>query len=130
MLLIPPSNGITMCTGSLGAGSFNNCPLIAKTLAHRINFTHLRNVKRDETGNFHEDFVFNGDVDLYEVMKTLVLEEEKRKKEGRKDWQIPMRPDHGNLMLGDIGRQILSRLFALWTYERIGRIERVGSRHT
>lgn len=100
-----PANGITLCTGSLGAGSFNNCPLIAKTLAHRINFTHLRNVKRDETGNFHEDFVFNGDVDLYEVMKTLVLEEEKRKKEGRKDWQIPMRPDHGNLMLGDIGRK-------------------------
>jgi mannonate dehydratase len=100
-----PANGITLCTGSLGAGSFNDCPLIAKTLAHRINFTHLRNVLRDDEGNFQENYVFNGDVDLYEVMKVLILEEEKRKKEGRKDSQIPMRPDHGNLMLGDIGRK-------------------------
>ena len=100
-----PSNGLTLCTGSLGAGAFNNLPAIAKTFAHRINFTHLRNVHRDEIGNFNEEYVFNGDIDLYAVMKELVNEEEKRKAEGRSDWQIPMRPDHGNLMLGDIGRQ-------------------------
>jgi mannonate dehydratase len=100
-----PSNGLTLCTGSLGAGSFNDCTIIAKTLAHRINFAHLRNVHRDLLGNFNETFVFEGDVDLVEVMKILVFEEEKRKEEGRGDWQIPVRPDHGNLMLGDIGRQ-------------------------
>jgi mannonate dehydratase len=100
-----PANGITLCTGSLGAGSFNNCPLIAKELAHRINFTHLRNVVRDEKGDFREDYVFAGDIDITEVMKVLILEEEKRKKDGRKDWQIPLRPDHGNQMLGDIGRK-------------------------
>lgn len=100
-----PANGITLCTGSLGAGCFNDCPLIAQTFAHRINFTHLRNVKRDDEGNFNEDYVFEGDVDIYKVMKILVLEEEKRKKEGRADWQIPLRPDHGNLMLGDTVRK-------------------------
>jgi len=100
-----PSNGITLCTGSLGAGSFNDCTLIAKTFARRINFTHLRNVQRDDNGNFNETYVFEGDVDIYNVMRELVLEEEKRKMEGRSDWQIPMRPDHGNLMLGDIGRE-------------------------
>jgi mannonate dehydratase len=100
-----PSNGLTLCTGSLGAGSFNDLPKIAQSFANRINFTHLRNVHRDADGNFNEDFVFEGDIDLYEVMKVLVLEEEKRKNEGRADWQIPLRPDHGNLMLGDIGRK-------------------------
>jgi mannonate dehydratase len=100
-----PANGLTLCTGSLGAGAFNDLPAIAHRFAHRINFTHLRNVKRDETGNFNEDYVFEGDVDLYAVIKELVLEEVRRMAEGREDWQIPMRPDHGNLMLGDIGRK-------------------------
>ena len=99
-----PNNGITLCTGSLGAGSFNDLCNIAGKFAHRINFAHLRNVNRDEKGNFNENYVFGGDIDLFEVMKTLVIEEEKRKKDGRKDWQIPLRPDHGNKMLEDINR--------------------------
>jgi mannonate dehydratase len=99
-----PSNGITLCTGSLGAGGFNNLPEIASKLGHRVNFLHPRNVKRDMQGNFSEDYVFGGDIDLFEVMKTIILEEERRKKEGRKDWQIPLRPDHGNKMLGDLNR--------------------------
>lgn len=100
-----PMNGITLCTGSLGAGFNNDLPEIAKMFANRINFAHLRNVKRDAEGNFNEDYVFNGDIDISEVMKILVLEEEKRKKEGRKDWQIPLRPDHGNKILGDLNRK-------------------------
>jgi mannonate dehydratase len=42
---------------------------------------------------------------MYEVMRALVKEEVARKKQGRPDWQIPMRPDHGNQMLGDIGKE-------------------------
>jgi mannonate dehydratase len=99
-----PENGITLCSGSLGAGAFNNVPEITKLFGNRINFAHLRNVKRDESGFFSEDYVFEGDVDVVEIMKTLILEEERRRKEGRKDWQIPLRPDHGNKMLGDIGK--------------------------
>ena len=98
------SNGLTLCTGSLGAGHFNNLSEMAKELAPRINFAHLRNVKRDTDYNFREDYLFEGDVDIYEVLKTIVEEEERRKKEGRKDFSIPVRPDHGNQMLGDIGK--------------------------
>jgi mannonate dehydratase len=98
------SNGITLCTGSLGAGYYNDITEIANLFANRINFAHLRNVKRDAEGNFNEDYVFGGDIDIAEIMKILILEEEKRKKEGRMDWQIPLRPDHGNKLLGDKNR--------------------------
>ncbi|MBN1950458.1 MAG: mannonate dehydratase [Bacteroidales bacterium] len=99
-----PVNGITLCTGSLGAGYFNQVDEMAQKFAHRINFAHIRNVKRDEYLNFNEDYLFNGDVNVFRVMKALVLEEQKRIREGRPDWQIPMRPDHGNQMLGDLGK--------------------------
>lgn len=99
-----PSNGLTLCTGSFGAGYFNDLPAMTKQLAGRINFVHLRNVTRDEDLNFYEDYLFDGDIDMYKVVKELVLEEEKRKKAGRPDWQIPFRPDHGNQMFDDIGK--------------------------
>ncbi|MCX7986692.1 MAG: mannonate dehydratase [Bacteroidales bacterium] len=99
------NNGITLCTGSLGAGYHNNCATIAEELAPYVHFAHLRNVVRDAVGNFQEVSLFHGDVDIPAVMKILVLEEEKRKRQGRTDWQIPLRPDHGNLMLDDIGRK-------------------------
>ncbi len=98
------SNGVTLCTGSWGAGYFNDLSVMAKELAPRINFAHLRNVKRDTDYNFKEDYLFNGDVDIYEVLKTIIIEEERRKSEGRTDSAIPVRPDHGNQMLGDIGQ--------------------------
>lgn len=100
-----PSNGITLCTGSLGAGYFNDLPRMAQKFAQRINFTHLRNVLRDESLNFNESYLLEGDIDIYEVMKTIIIEENRRKKEGLVDWEIPMRPDHGNQMLDDIGKE-------------------------
>lgn len=99
-----PSNGITLCTGSLGAGYFNDLPRIANKFAKRINFAHLRNVSRDEGLNFNESYLFEGDVDIYEVMKAILIEESRRLSENISDWQIPMRPDHGNQMLDDIGK--------------------------
>jgi mannonate dehydratase len=98
------SNGVTLCTGSWGAGYFNDLSVMAKELAPRINFAHLRNVKRDTDYNFSEDYLFDGDVDIYAVLKAIVEEEESRKQQGRKDFSIPVRPDHGNQMLGDIGQ--------------------------
>lgn len=98
------ANGVTLCTGSWGAGYFNDLSVMAKELASRINFAHLRNVKRDTDYNFNEDYFFNGDVDIYQVLKIIIEEEERRKSEGRKDFTIPVRPDHGNQMLGDIGQ--------------------------
>lgn len=99
------SNGITLCTGSFGAGHFNDLPEMTKVLAPRINFVHLRNVSRDAEGNFFENYLFNGDIDIPAVMTALLIEEKKRKESGRKDWQIPMRPDHGNKMLDDLPKK-------------------------
>jgi len=99
------SNGLTICTGSYGAGIKNDLVEMAKKLAHRINFIHLRNVYRDEQGNFMEAGHLEGDIDMYGVMKALILEEKRRKAENRNDWQMPMRPDHGFLMLDDLIKQ-------------------------
>ena len=97
-----PSNGITLCTGSFGAGHFNNLVEMTKKLAYGINFIHLRNVCRDNNGNFYEDKHLQGDIDMYEVIKALILEQKHRLKTGRNDTRMPMRPDHGHLMLDDI----------------------------
>jgi mannonate dehydratase len=96
-----PSNGITFCTGSFGAGYKNDIVDMAKTFAHRINFVHLRNLTRDSEGNFMEAYHLDGDIDLYGVMKELLLEQQRRIHAGRKDTRLPMRPDHGHLMISE-----------------------------
>ena len=100
-----PSNGITFCTGSLGAGLNNDITQMAEELSQRINFVHLRNVIKYNDGDFYEENHLEGDVDIYSVIKTLLLEQKKRIKEGRKDSRMPMRPDHGHLMLPDQSRK-------------------------
>jgi mannonate dehydratase len=100
-----PSNGITLCTGSLGAGCFNNLPEIARQLAPNIHFTHLRNLTRDSYLNFQEDTFFEGDVDMIGVVKELVAEGFRREKETGESFQLPVRPDHGHQMLDDIGKE-------------------------
>jgi mannonate dehydratase len=99
-----PSNGITFCTGSLGAGYHNDLLDMVKSFAHRINFIHLRSVERDKDGNFIESYHLGGDVDLYSIMKELLIEQKRREALGRIDFKIPMRPDHGHLMLSEIGK--------------------------
>ena len=98
------SNGLTFCTGSLGAGYKNNLVEMAETFAHRVNFIHLRNLTRNEDGDFMESFHLEGDVDMYGVVKAFLVEQKRRKEEGRKDTRMPMRPDHGNLMIPDQNR--------------------------
>jgi mannonate dehydratase len=95
------SNGITFCTGSLGAGRDNNPVSMAERFANRISFIHLRNVTRNALGDFVEDNHLEGDVDMFGVMKVLVREQRRRINEGRPDNRMPMRPDHGHFMLAD-----------------------------
>ncbi len=100
-----PANGLTLCTGSLGAGYFNDVALLAQEFATRINFLHLRNVTRTSDGNFMENDHLAGDVDMFSVIKTMLLEQQRRINEGRKDTRLPMRPDHGRLMIPDMNRK-------------------------
>ena len=96
-----PSNGITFCTGSLGARGDNDLPGIVERLGANIHFLHLRNVQREPDGSFYEADHLNGSNDMYAVMKNIILEQKKRLDNGRDDIAIPMRPDHGHKILDD-----------------------------
>lgn len=114
-----PSNGLTFCTGSLGARGDNDLPGIVERLGQHFHFLHLRNVKREADGSFYEDNHLEGSTDMYAVMKNLVLEQKKRQEAGRTDIAIPMRPDHGHKLLDDFnydtfpGYSVIGRLKGL-----------------
>lgn len=91
-------NGICFCTGSLGAGMSNNLVEIFEAVKERVYFLHLRNVTKDEEGNFYEADHLGGDVNMYEVMKVVTSENAKRA------IPIPFRPDHGHQMLDDLAK--------------------------
>jgi len=99
-----PANGITLCTGSLGAGKGNDLPAIAVAFASRVNFAHLRNVTKEPDGSFFESEHLGGDVDMVSVVATLLKEQKRRRDLGDARWRIPFRPDHGHELLDDAKR--------------------------
>jgi len=103
-----PSNGMTLCSGSLGARPDNDLPGMMERFGPKVHFLHLRNVKRDNddiVGSFYEAEHLAGDTDMVALIAAIIREERRRKAEGRKDWVIPMRPDHGQDILDDLGRR-------------------------
>jgi mannonate dehydratase len=99
-----PANGLTLCSGSLGANPVNDVPAIAKRFADRIWFAHLRNVAKDPDGSFMEADHLGGDTDMVALVTVLLEEQKRRKDAGDVHWRIPMRPDHGHELLDDVGR--------------------------
>ncbi|MFC3570116.1 mannonate dehydratase [Paracoccus sp. TOH] len=102
-----PANGITLCSGSLGARPDNDLPGMMARLGDRVHFLHLRNVRRDGDalrGSFFEDEHLGGQTDMVALVAAVLREEARRRAAGRADRTIPMRPDHGQDILDDIGR--------------------------
>ena len=103
-----PANGATLCSGSLGVRPDNDLPGMMERLGNKVHFIHLRNVKRDEDvvqGSFHEAEHLGGDTDMVALIAAILREEARRKAAGREDHAIPMRPDHGQDILDDLGRR-------------------------
>ncbi|HVH03455.1 MAG TPA: mannonate dehydratase [Amaricoccus sp.] len=114
------ANGITLCSGSLGARPDNDLPAMMRRFGDRVHFLHLRNVKREGTeirGSFHEAEHLGGETDMVALIAAVVAEERRRRAAGRADASIPFRPDHGQDILDDLKRR------AQPGYPSIGRLK-------
>lgn len=105
------NNGATLCTGSLGVAEGFDPADFVKRLGDKIHFVHLRNTRRlapaaGHLSSFYESEHLDGDTDMVATIKALMGEEKRRKAEGRDDWEIPMRPDHGQAQLADLDRPL------------------------
>lgn len=104
-----PSNGFTFCAGSLSSGLHNDVPAMAQQFAKRTHFVHLRSTEVAPDGNFMESSHLEGRGHLVELVR--IFENEHP--------GLPMRVDHGKLMLDDVnqndnpGYSFLGRMYAL-----------------
>ncbi|ETX13713.1 mannonate dehydratase [Roseivivax halodurans JCM 10272] len=99
-----PANGVTLCSGSLGARADNDLPGMMERLGDRVHFLHLRNVTRDADTlpcSFYEDEHLGGGTDMVALIAATLREEARRRSAGRPDASIPFRPDHGQNLLDD-----------------------------
>ncbi len=95
-----PSNGLTFCSGSLGARADNDLNAIVNRFANRIYFFHLRNVRRLSEAcptSFFEDSHLDGSTDMVSLIRDILATHPT-------PVTVPMRPDHGQDILTDIGR--------------------------
>lgn len=97
-----PANGLCFCTGSFSARADNDLPTMVRDFAPRIHAAHLRSTQRLPDGSFYEADHLAGSVDMPAVVRNLLNEQDRRRAEGRTDWQLTLRPDHGHTMMDDL----------------------------
>ena len=103
-----PNNGFTFCAGSLSSGLHNDVLSMAQKFAKRTHFVHLRSTEVAENGDFMEASHLEGRGKLIELVR--IFEHENP--------DLPMRVDHGKLMLDDVsksynpGYSFLGRMYA------------------
>lgn len=122
-LVDSPANGVTFCTGSLGATLDNDLPAMAREIGARgrIHFAHCRNVKVTGDREFHESMHPSefGSVDMLEVLRAL----------RETGFGGPMRPDHGRMIWGETGKpgyglydRALGATYLLGLWEALSRV--------
>ncbi|SFL46843.1 D-mannonate dehydratase [Halanaerobium salsuginis] len=89
-------NGISLCSGSLGSNPENSVPDLIREFGDRIHFAHVRNLKFDGDGKFHETshLSSDGSLDLFEIMKAY----------HDVGFEGYVRPDHGRMIWGEKAR--------------------------
>lgn len=94
-LVDSPYNGLTFCTGSLGASASNDLPAMIREVGDRIYFAHLRNIRiRESWFNETSHLSSDGSLDMYEIVKAL-------QDVGFNGY---IRPDHGRMIWGEVAR--------------------------
>ncbi len=95
-LVDSPYNGLTLCSGSLGAAPSNDVPALIREFGDRIHFGHCRNIKITGQQSFEESShrSDDGSLDMYEIMKAY----------HDIGFTGPIRPDHGRMIWGEQGR--------------------------
>ncbi|HTV58251.1 MAG TPA: mannonate dehydratase [Verrucomicrobiae bacterium] len=100
------ANGLTFCIGSFGARADNDLLAMIREFAPRIHFAHLRQVTREPDGSFYEAEHLRGSSDMIGAVRALLEEESRRRRVGRADHEIPMRPDHGHMLADDVSKKV------------------------
>lgn len=116
-----PNNGITFCAGSLSSGLHNDVASMAERFASRTHFVHLRTTDAFEDGDFVEANHLAGRGNLVDVVEIFIKQEKARKAANRRDCRLPMRVDHGLLMLDDIDNNCFNP-----GYSFLGRMKALG----
>ncbi len=93
-----PNNGLTMCSGSLGAEPSNDFPEMLRYFLEkgRVNFVHARNIKLTGGKSFEESAHVSeyGSIDMHAVIKAMA----------DFNYAGPIRPDHGRMIWGETGK--------------------------
>ena len=125
-----PANGLTLCSGSLGAGPQNNVEALVREFGGRgrIHFAHIRNVKVSPDGDFEETAHLSscGSLDVAAIVKAY----------HDVGFDGYVRPDHGRMIWGETGKpgyglydRALGAVYINGLWEAVGKFAEPATSH-